>query len=94
MSLYRLGGDEFAALLNCPDIDALKSYCHQLIEGLRAADFTHPAHPDKKGVALSVGGSCFVAHEATFSYAYEAADKALYRVKAMRRDGWQVTEDA
>ncbi len=92
--LYRLGGDEFAALLHCPDIDTLKSYCHQLIEGLREADFTHPAHPDKKGVTLSVGGSCFVADEATFSYAYEAADKALYRVKTMGRDGWQVTEDA
>lgn len=92
--LYRLGGDEFAALLHCPDIDTLKSYCHQLIEGLREADFMHPAHPDKKGVTLSVGGSCFVADEATFAHAYEAADKALYRVKTMGRDGWQVTEDA
>lgn len=92
--LYRLGGDEFAALLHCPDIDTLKSYCHQLIEGLREADFIHPAHPDKKGVTLSVGGSCFVADEATFPYAYEAADKALYRVKTMGRDGWQVTENA
>ncbi|MGP5324773.1 diguanylate cyclase domain-containing protein [Vreelandella titanicae] len=92
--LYRLGGDEFAALLHCPNTDTLKRYCRQLIEGLREADFAHSAHPDKKGVTLSVGGSCFVADEATFPYAYEAADKALYRVKAMGRDGWQVTEDA
>ena len=92
--LYRLGGDEFAALLDCPDVATLKRYCHQLMEGLREADFPHPAHPDKKGVTLSVGGSCFVADEATFPYAYEAADKALYQVKTMGRDGWQVTEDA
>lgn len=92
--LYRLGGDEFAALLHCPNTDTLKRYCRQLIEGLREAGFAHSAHPDKKGVTLSVGGSCFVADEATFPYAYEAADKALYRVKAMGRDGWQVTEDA
>ena len=92
--LYRLGGDEFAALLHCPNTDTLKRYCRQLIEGLREAGFAHPAHPDQKGVTLSVGGSCFVADEATFPNAYEAADKALYRVKAMGRDGWQVTEDA
>ncbi|PKG54557.1 MULTISPECIES: GGDEF domain-containing protein [Halomonadaceae] len=92
--LYRLGGDEFAALLRCPDTETLKSYCCQLIEGIRAADFAHPAHPDKKGVTFSVGGSRFMADEATFAYAYEAADKALYRVKAAGRDGWQVTEDA
>ncbi|EHA16863.1 hypothetical protein HAL1_03782 [Halomonas sp. HAL1] len=92
--LYRLGGDEFAALIHCPDIETLKRYCHQLIEGLREAGFAHPAHPDKKGVTLSVGGSRFVAGEHTFAQAYEAADKALYRVKAAGRDGWQVTEDA
>lgn len=92
--LYRLGGDEFAALIRCPDTETLKSYCHQLIEGIRASDFAHPAHPDKKGVTFSVGGSRFVADEVTFAYAYEAADKALYRVKAAGRDGWQVTEDA
>ncbi|MGP9768072.1 diguanylate cyclase [Halomonas sp. AOP13-D3-9] len=92
--LYRLGGDEFAALLLCPDTETLKSYCRQLVEGVRETDFAHPAHPDKKGVTLSVGGSCFVADETTFPYAYEAADKALYRVKTAGRDGWQVTGDA
>ncbi|OJA07301.1 diguanylate cyclase [Halomonas sp. QHL1] len=92
--LYRLGGDEFAALLRCSDTDTLKSYCRQLIEGIREANFAHPAHPDKKGVTFSVGGCRFVADEATFAYAYEAADKALYRVKTAGRDGWQVTEDA
>ncbi len=92
--LYRLGGDEFAALLLCPDTATLKNYCQQLIKGLHEANFAHPAHPDKKGVTLSVGGSRFVAGEHTFAYAYEAADKALYRVKAAGRDGWQVTEDA
>lgn len=35
-----------------------------------------------------------MADEQTFAQAYEAADKALYRVKAVGRDGWQVTEDA
>ncbi|OZT75003.1 GGDEF domain-containing protein [Vreelandella boliviensis] len=92
--LYRLGGDEFAALIFCPDTETLKSYCRQLIEGVRKANFAHPAHSDKKDVTLSVGGSCFVADEATFPYAYEAADKALYRVKTAGRDGWQVTEGA
>ena len=92
--LYRLGGDEFAALIYCPDTTTLKCYCQQLIEGLREAGFAHAAHPDKKGVTLSLGGSCFVAGKHTFAQAYEAADKALYRVKAAGRDGWQVTEDA
>ena len=92
--LYRLGGDEFAALLHCPDVETLKHYCRQLIEGVREADFAHSAHPDKKSVTLSVGASCFLADERSFAHAYEAADKALYRVKAVGRDGWQVTEDA
>ena len=92
--LYRLGGDEFAALLDCSDTATLKHYCHQLMDGLREADFPHPAHPDKKSVTLSVGGCCFVADETAFTYAYEAADKALYRVKMMGRDGCQITENA
>ncbi|KUJ88072.1 MAG: diguanylate cyclase [Halomonas sp. 54_146] len=90
--LYRLGGDEFAALLHCPDSETLKRYCRQIIEGVREANFAHAAHPDKKGVTLSVGGCCFVANEHTFTLAYEAADKALYQVKTAGRDGWQVTE--
>ena len=92
--LYRLGGDEFAALLDCPDATTLKRYCQQLMDGLREADFPHPAHPDNKSVTLSVGGCCFVADETAFTYAYEAADKALYRVKMMGRDGCQITENA
>jgi len=92
--LYRLGGDEFAALIDCPDSNTLGSYCRELIQGLHGANFPHPAHPDKKGVTLSVGGTCFIAGEKAFSLAYEAADKALYQVKTAGRDGWQVTEDA
>lgn len=92
--LYRLGGDEFAALVVCPSSVMLEDYCRQLIEGVRAANFSHPAHPDKKSVTLSVGACRFTADEKAFSQAYETADKALYRIKTTGRDGWQVTEDA
>ena len=91
--LYRLGGDEFATLIVCPNSETLEGYCRQLIEGVRGANFPHSAHPDKKGVTLSVGGARFVAVEKDFSLAYEAADKALYRVKSAGRDGWQVSDD-
>lgn len=93
-TLYRLGGDEFAALINCPDSSTLKDYCCELILGLRETNFPHPAHPDAKGVTLSVGGTCFMAGEKAFTIAYEAADKALYQVKTAGRDGWQVIESA
>ena len=92
--LYRLGGDEFAVLIACPNSKTLEGYCRQLVEGVRGADFAHPAHPDKKGVTLSVGGTRFIAHEKTFPLAYEAADKALYQVKTAGRDGWRVTGGA
>ncbi|TVP46645.1 MAG: GGDEF domain-containing protein [Halomonas sp.] len=92
--LYRLGGDEFAAVTPCSNTATLGKYCHQLIHALSEANFPHPAHPDKKSVTLSVGGTCFTAGEKGFAVAYEAADKALYQVKTAGRDGWQVTEDA
>ncbi|WP_249976663.1 GGDEF domain-containing protein [Vreelandella olivaria] len=90
-TLYRLGGDEFAAVFSCPNDQALIACCHQLIDGLRRSAFKHPAHPDNKNVTLSVGATRFSVMETTFAYAYEAADKALYRVKAAGRDGWQMT---
>lgn len=92
--LYRLGGDEFAALLPCPNDQALAKFCETLQVGLEAAQCPHPAHPDNKGVTLSIGGVRFVADATSFASAYEAADKALYQVKTAGRDGWQVTASA
>lgn len=92
--LYRLGGDEFAALTQCSDSKTLGAYCHELIHALGEANLPHPAHPDKKSVTLSVGGTCFIACEKAFGSAYEAADKALYQVKIAGRDGWQVIDNA
>lgn len=92
--LYRLGGDEFAALTQCSDSKTLGAYCHELIHALGEANLPHPAHPDKKSVTLSVGGTCFISGEKAFASAYEAADKALYHVKTTGRDGWRVTDNA
>lgn len=92
--LYRLGGDEFAALLPCPTDQALAQFCEALQVGLEEAQCPHPAHPDNKGVTLSIGGVRFVADAVSFAAAYEAADKALYQVKTAGRDGWQVTASA
>lgn len=88
--LYRLGGDEFAALISCPNNQALYRCCEQLSIGLRRSGFKHPAHPDNKNVTLSVGAVRFVAVETAFAYAYEVADKALYRVKTAGRDGFEL----
>lgn len=92
--LYRLGGDEFAALLPCASDKALAQFCEALQVGLEAAQCPHPAHPDNKGVTLSIGGVRFVADATSFASAYEAADKALYQVKTAGRDGWQLTVNA
>lgn len=92
--LYRLGGDEFAAVLPCSNDTELSQYCASLMAGLAAEQFNHPAHPDNKNVTLSIGAVRFIAVETTFAYAYETADKALYRVKAAGRDGWQISADA
>ncbi len=92
--LYRLGGDEFAALLPCPTDKALAQFCEALQVGLEEAQCPHPAHPDNKGVTLSIGGARFVADATSFAAAYEAADKALYQVKTAGRDGWQITASA
>ncbi|MBR2513474.1 MAG: GGDEF domain-containing protein [Halomonas sp.] len=92
--LYRLGGDEFAAVLPCPNDPVLTQYCESLLSGLATEQFKHPAHPDNKCVTLSVGAVRFVAVEITFAYAYEVADKALYRVKTAGRDGWQISASA
>lgn len=88
--LYRLGGDEFAALISCPDDQTLFNACDQLIATLRRSGFKHPAHPGNQHVTLSVGAVRFVAMEVTFAHAYDAADKALYRVKIAGRDGFEV----
>lgn len=92
--LYRLGGDEFAAVLPCPNDPVLTQHCESLLSRLAAEQFKHPAHPDNKSVTLSVGAVRFVAVETTFAYAYEVADKALYRVKTAGRDGWQISVSA
>ncbi len=92
--LYRLGGDEFAAVVPCNDDALLVSYCDQVTSALQEADFKHPAHPDNERVTLSIGAVRFTAGEFTLSTAYEAADKALYRVKSAGRDDWQITAAA
>ncbi|RCV86109.1 sensor domain-containing diguanylate cyclase [Vreelandella rituensis] len=91
-SLYRLGGDEFAALLPCGNRKELAHYCEGVIERVHQVAFEHPAHPDQKPVTLSLGAVCFVAGDTDFSLVYEAADKALYHVKASGRDGWKMAD--
>ncbi len=89
-TLYRLGGDEFAALLPCENDSLLGDYCDRLTSGLRVANLQHPAHPDNKGVTLSIGAVRFDAGKNAFPLAYSEADKALYRVKSAGRDAYEV----
>ncbi|CAM3345732.1 sensor domain-containing diguanylate cyclase [Halomonas lysinitropha] len=88
--LYRMGGDEFAALLPCDDPRTLASAAASVVEEVRRAALPHPDHPAGTHVTLSVGGVQFTAEPEAFAAAYVAADRALYRVKAQGRDGWQL----
>ncbi|WP_404297360.1 diguanylate cyclase domain-containing protein [Halomonas sp.] len=87
--LYRMGGDEFAALLPCDNRQVLEQACAAVVAAMRKAALPHPDHPGGADVTLSVGGVQFTADRDAFAGAYATADRALYRVKAQGRDGWQ-----
>jgi diguanylate cyclase (GGDEF)-like protein len=82
-TLFRIGGDEFAALLAVADAD----------EALEAGTRLRAAVADARlGVTVSIGVAVPRLGEADGAL-LARADRALYRVKAMGRDGVAVADE-
>ena len=81
-TLFRIGGDEFAALLAVADAD----------EALEAGTRLRAAVAEARlGVTVSIGVAVPLPDEADGAL-LGRADRALYRVKAMGRDGVAVAD--
>lgn len=80
----RLGGDEFAILFEA-DLETARQACERIATGLRTTPI--PAHDT---ISVSVSISCGVAEYVpgmTRGQLFDAADAALYAVKAAGRNG-------
>ncbi len=88
-SAYRYGGDEFALLLLETSQDGAKAAARRVVDAFRLRSFDVGGEPVR--VTVSVGGASYPDHALTALGLLEAADRAMYKVKARGRDGWDIS---
>lgn len=84
-SAFRYGGDEFAVLLLETDAAAAQHVASRIRDQFRARRFLHPRGLDL-ALTASIGLACFPDHAGTAIELLEAADRAMYAVKAAGRN--------
>ena len=83
----RFGGDEFLILL--PDIT--KEKLSKLLDELISRGSEHIVLPLSKDVfGMSIGAVFYPQAEKKFSGLLQMADKAMYRVKKNKKNGWEI----
>lgn len=96
MHIARLGGEEFLVVLP----QAVPARAEMLAERLRRAVSALSIRHDNTGdrnrrVTISLGVACgSIATDAALAQLLQAADEALYAVKASGRNGWQLAAPA
>lgn len=87
----RLGGDEFVLFIqNAADCHGLECCAEKLLSALQRTFYS-----EERSVTVSASiGIAPVLGGESFSQLYEAADKALYEVKRMQRNGYQFAKSA
>ena len=83
----RLGGDEFVLFIrNLPDLSAVRK-CAEKINAALVYTYGH----GEQSVTVSASiGVAVAQEEKTFRELYERADRALYEVKADKKNGYRI----
>lgn len=84
-SAFRYGGDEFAVLLIETDLAQAQLVAERIRDRFRATNFLADRGLELK-LTASIGLACLPDHAKTASDLLEAADRAMYAVKARGRD--------
>ncbi|MBX5481794.1 MAG: sensor domain-containing diguanylate cyclase [Myxococcaceae bacterium] len=85
-SAFRYGGDEFAVLLIETDAQSARAVAERIRDRFRATTF-HGGRGLKIRVTASIGYASMPDHARSPTALLEAADRAMYQVKAHGRDG-------
>jgi diguanylate cyclase (GGDEF)-like protein len=83
--LGRVGGDEFAAFVPIPSIEWAEKKVSELSKALHGS---HSAEGKTYGLSASIGVSFAPKDGEDFETLYKNADAALYRIKAMGKNGY------
>jgi diguanylate cyclase (GGDEF)-like protein/putative nucleotidyltransferase with HDIG domain len=82
--LARYAGDEFVAIVPETGNDDINDLCRRIEASV--SEFTLPLGDGRfAGVGISIGAACYPNHGETLDQIIVAADKAMYRVKAARK---------
>jgi diguanylate cyclase (GGDEF)-like protein/putative nucleotidyltransferase with HDIG domain len=82
--LARYAGDEFVALVPETGQDDINDLCRRIEKAVR--EFSLPLGDGRAArVGISIGASCYPTHGETLDQIIIAADKAMYKVKAARK---------
>ena len=84
----RVGGDEFIALITeCEDSSVVEARAKEI---LRTIKVVRTKGDVKVTVTCSVGVAIYPMHGKNFEELYRAADKAMYKIKNNKKDGYQI----
>jgi diguanylate cyclase (GGDEF)-like protein len=84
-TVSRMGGDEIAVLLAGCSVDGLRSRAEQIVDNVRACEFTSDAGV-RLPITVSTGIAHLPTHGANLRALYAAADASLYDAKRCGRD--------
>lgn len=94
--LARLGGEEFLAILPAAEPARAGMLAERLRRAVSSLGIVHDHTGDRNAhVTVSIGAACgSITTELSLSRLFEAADAALYAVKAEGRNGWRLATTA
>ncbi|MBP1853267.1 GGDEF domain-containing protein [Rhizobium halophytocola] len=89
--LARHGGEEFVAILPSCNLPMMEQVAARLCQAIRDLQIEHAGIASASGhVTVSIGYACgSLETQKAFDQLKEAADRALYEVKANGRNGWR-----